>query len=181
MKATASSSGKFVLAIDQGTTGSTVALMDARGKLRASVNYEFPQIYPQPGWVEHRPADIWASVRKGIRAILRKKICKPADIVAIGITNQRETSLLWDRQTGEPLNNAIVWQCRRTTDFCESCVPRGMRQPIKRKSGLVLDPYFSASKYRWLLKNTRVLPRLLKGRVCRGHHRQLSDLAADRR
>ena len=111
---------RFVLAIDQGTTGSTVALMDARGKLRASVNYEFPQIYPQPGWVEHRPADIWASVDKGIRAILRKKICKPADIVAIGITNQRETSLLWDRQSGEPLNNAIVWQCRRTTDFCES-------------------------------------------------------------
>ena len=109
----------FVLAIDQGTTGSTVALMDARGKLRASVNVEFPQLYPQPGWVEHRPADIWASVGKALRAIQRKKICKPGEIAAIGITNQRETSLLWDRQSGEPLNNAIVWQCRRTTDFCE--------------------------------------------------------------
>jgi len=160
---------KFVLAIDQGTTGSTVALMDARGKLRASVNYEFPQIYPQPGWVEHRPADIWDSVGKGIRAIFRKKICKPTEVVAIGITNQRETSLLWDRQTGEPLNNAIVWQCRRTTDFCQSLRSAGHEQAIKRKSGLVLDPYFSASKYRWLLKNTPGISRLLKSnRVAAG-------------
>ena len=156
--------GKFVLAIDQGTTGSTVALMDARGKLRASVNYEFPQIYPRPGWVEHRPADIWASVGKAMRAIFRKKICKPSDIVAIGITNQRETSVLWDRQTGEPLNNAIVWQCRRTTDFCESLRAAGHEKTIKRKSGLVLDPYFSASKYRWLLKNTPGIAALMKRR-----------------
>ena len=156
--------GSFVLAIDQGTTGSTVALMDARGKLRASVNNEFPQIYPQPGWVEHRPRDIWESVGKGIRAIFRKKICKPTDIVAIGITNQRETSVLWDRSSGEPLNNAIVWQCRRTTDFCESLRAAGHENTIKRKSGLVLDPYFSGSKYRWLLKNTPGISRLLKSK-----------------
>ncbi|MEH6637135.1 MAG: glycerol kinase GlpK [Halioglobus sp.] len=155
---------KFVLAIDQGTTGSTVALMDARGKLQASVNYEFPQLYPQPGWVEHRPADIWASVTRAIAAIVRKKICKPAEIVAIGITNQRETSVLWDRQTGEPLNNAIVWQCRRTTDFCESLRAAGHEKIVKRKSGLVLDPYFSASKYRWLLKNTVGISRLLRSK-----------------
>jgi glycerol kinase len=160
---------KFVLAIDQGTTGSTVALMDARGKLRASVNYEFPQIYPKPGWVEHRPADIWSSVTKGIRAILRKKLCKPGDIAAIGITNQRETSLLWDRLSGEPLNNAIVWQCRRTTNFCETLRQKGHEAQITRKSGLVLDPYFSASKYRWLLQNTRGIARLLKaGQVAGG-------------
>jgi glycerol kinase len=146
--------GQFVLAIDQGSTGSTVALMDARGKLRASVNFEFPQIYPQPGWVEHRPADIWASVGKGIRAILRKNICKSTDIVAIGLTNQRETSVLWDNETGEPYNNAIVWQCRRTTEFCESLRAAGHENSVKRRTGLVLDPYFSASKYRWLLKNT---------------------------
>ncbi|MDE0931301.1 MAG: FGGY family carbohydrate kinase, partial [Halioglobus sp.] len=145
---------KFVLGIDQGTTGSTVALMDARGKLRARVNYEFPQIYPRPGWVEQRPADIWASVGKGIRAIFRKGICKPSEIVAIGITNQRETSLLWDKETGEPFNNAIVWQCRRTSDFCESLRAAGHESAVRRRSGLVLDPYFSASKYRWLLKNT---------------------------
>jgi glycerol kinase len=160
---------QFVLAIDQGTTGSTVALMDARGKLRANVNVEFPQLYPQPGWVEHRPTDIWASVRKAIGAVLRKKICKPGEIVAIGITNQRETSLLWDRDTGEPLNNAIVWQCRRTTDFCESLRAAGHENAVRRKSGLVLDPYFSASKYRWLLRNTPGIATALKrGRVAAG-------------
>ncbi len=160
---------KFILAIDQGTTGSTVALMDAKGRLCASVNYEFPQIYPRPGWVEHRPADIWASVEKGIRAIFRKKICKPGDIAAIGITNQRETALLWDKRDGKPLNNAIVWQCRRTTDFCQSLKAAGHENVIKRKSGLVLDPYFSASKFRWLLNNTAGISKLLKSdRVAAG-------------
>jgi glycerol kinase len=156
--------GRFVLAIDQGTTGSTVALMDARGKLRASVNFEFPQIYPQPGWVEHRPADIWASVNKGIRAVLRKNICKPREIIAIGITNQRETSLLWDTVTGEALNNAIVWQCRRTTDFCESLRVAGHENTVRRRAGLVLDPYFSGSKYRWLLRNTPGMSGALKSK-----------------
>ncbi|MDG1946116.1 MAG: glycerol kinase GlpK [Halioglobus sp.] len=161
--------GQFVLAIDQGTTGSTVALMDARGKLRASVNSEFPQIYPRPGWVEHRPADIWASVCKGIRAILRKKICRAQDIACIGITNQRETSVLWDTRSGEALNNAIVWQCRRTTEFCESLRSAGHEKRVRRRSGLVLDPYFSASKYRWLLKNTPGIARALKSqRVAAG-------------
>jgi glycerol kinase len=159
----------FILAIDQGTTGSTVALMDDRGTVRAAVNNEFPQIYPRPGWVEHNPADIWASVEKGIAGILRKRICKASDIAAIGITNQRETSLLWDRQSGDALNNAIVWQCRRTTDFCESLKAAGHEKVVKRKTGLVLDPYFSASKYRWLLKNTTGVARLHKaGRIAAG-------------
>ncbi|MEM8563402.1 MAG: glycerol kinase GlpK, partial [Pseudomonadota bacterium] len=159
----------FVLAIDQGTTGSTVALMDAQGKLRDSVNFEFPQIYPKPGWVEHQPADIWSSVTKGIRAILRKGICKPTEIVAIGITNQRETALLWDRATSEPFNNAIVWQCRRTSDFCQFLKDQGHESLIARKSGLVLDPYFSASKYRWLLKNSRGISKAIQsGRVAAG-------------
>ncbi len=161
--------GRFVLAIDQGTTGSTVALMDARGKLRASVNFEFPQIYPRPGWVEHQPADIWSSVEKGIRSLLRRKVCKPGDIAAIGITNQRETALLWNRTSGEALNNAIVWQCRRTTDFCEALKAAGHEKLIRRKTGLVLDPYFSGSKFRWLLQHTPGIPRLLKsGRVAAG-------------
>jgi len=108
-------------------------------------------------------------VNRALRAIFRKKICKPEDIAAIGITNQRETSLLWDRQTGEPLNNAIVWQCRRTTDFCDALRAAGHERTIERKSGLVLDPYFSGSKYRWLLKNTPGISRLLKsGRVAAG-------------
>ena len=160
---------RYILAIDQGTTGSTVALMDAGGRLRASVNYEFPQIYPRPGWVEHRPADIWSSVQKGIRAILRKGICKGSEIAAIGITNQRETSLLWDRRSGEALNNAIVWQCRRTTDFCEELKSAGYEPLVKKRTGLVLDPYFSASKFRWLLRNTRGIGKLLRaGHVAAG-------------
>ena len=161
--------GSFVLAIDQGTTGSTVALMDDRGRLCGSVNNEFEQIYPQPGWVEHRPADIWASVCKGIRALLRKKICKPTEIVAIGITNQRETAMLWDRRSGEPLGNAIVWQCRRTTDYCESLRVAGHEAAVKRKTGLLLDPYFSASKFRWLLRNASNSQRLLRaGHIAAG-------------
>ncbi len=159
----------YVLAIDQGTTGTTVALMDGHGQLRASVNHEFPQLYPKPGWVEHRPAEIWASVGKGLRAILRRGICRPAEIAAIGITNQRETALLWDRKDGEPLNNAVVWQCRRTTDFCASLRAAGHEPALRRTSGLVLDPYFSASKFRWLLHNSPRLTRLLRaGRVAAG-------------
>jgi glycerol kinase len=159
----------FILAIDQGTTGSTVALMDARGRLRASVNHEFPQLYPKPGWVEHRLADIQKSVHKGIAAVLRKRLCKPSDIVAIGITNQRETAAIWDRKTGEALNNAVVWQCRRTTDFCEQLRGEGHEPLIRRRTGLVLDPYFSASKYRWLLRHTTGIGRKLKaGRVAAG-------------
>ena len=160
---------KFVLAIDQGTTGSTVALVDHRGRLLAKSNFEFPQIYPRPGWVEHRPADIWQSVLKALRAVLRKQLCKPSDIVAIGITNQRETAALWHRQTGEALHNAIVWQCRRTTEFCQQLQQQGLEGKVKRKTGLVLDPYFSASKFRWLLQHAPgVKSQLAKGQVLAG-------------
>lgn len=158
-----------ILAIDQGTTGSTVALMDERGELLGSVNNEFAQIYPQPGWVEHDPEAIWASIVKGIRALFRKRLAKPSQVVAIGITNQRETAMLWDRDTGKALNNAIVWQCRRTTDFCENLKRAGYESSVKAKTGLVLDPYFSASKFRWLLNNTQGVERRLKqGRVAAG-------------
>ncbi|MFV0477312.1 MAG: glycerol kinase GlpK [Parahaliea sp.] len=161
--------GRFILAIDQGTTGTTVALMDSEGRLCASVNNEFPQLYPQPGWVEHRPGDIWASVIKGIGSLLRKGLCKGTDIAAIGITNQRETAVLWDRKNGEALNNAIVWQCRRTADFCELLKSQGHEKLVRRRSGLVLDPYFSGSKYRWLLHNTRGIRKKLEAnRVAAG-------------
>jgi len=159
----------YILAIDQGTTGTTVALMDATGRLRASVNNEFPQHYPRPGWVDHRVDELWASVEKGIRGVLRRGVCKAGDIAAIGITNQRETALLWDRQTGEALNNAVVWQCRRTTEFCETLKSRGFEKTVRRKAGLMLDPYFSASKFRWLLHNTpRIRRKLAAGRVAAG-------------
>ena len=160
---------KYVLAIDQGTTGSTVALVDRNGRLKAAINHEFPQIYPKPGWVEHNPDDIWASVQKGIRGILRRGHCKPADIVAIGITNQRETTALWDRQTGDPLYNAIVWQCRRTTPVCEELKKQGVERMVKRKTGLVLDPYFSATKFNWLARHApRARTAIRKGQVLGG-------------
>ncbi|MDP5054952.1 MAG: glycerol kinase GlpK [Congregibacter sp.] len=152
----------FVLAIDQGTTGSTVALVDAQGQLCGSVNIEFPQIFPKPGWVEHEPGAIWSSIEKALGRLLRKKLCKPSDIVAIGITNQRETSLLWDRRSGEALHNAIVWQCRRTADFCETLRAAGHEKSVRQRSGLVLDPYFSASKFRWLLREVPAAKRALK-------------------
>ncbi|MEE4659787.1 MAG: FGGY family carbohydrate kinase, partial [Halieaceae bacterium] len=144
---------RYILAIDQGTTGTTVALVDHRGQIRDAVNHEFPQIYPQPGWVEHRPEDIWNSVLKGIRSLLRRKHCKPGDIAAIGITNQRETALLWDARQDEALYNAIVWQCRRTTPQCEALRSEATQALVKRRSGLVLDPYFSATKWAWLLQH----------------------------
>ena len=144
---------KAILAIDQGTTGTTVAVMNTRGVLLGSVNCEFPQIYPQPGWVEHDPEAIWASVLKGIRAVFRKGLCKPAEVACIGITNQRETALLWERRSGKPLGNAIVWQCRRTASFCEGLRKKGLESMVRDRTGLVLDPYFSASKFRWLLND----------------------------
>ncbi len=160
---------EIILAIDQGTTGSTVAAMDRKGRLLGSVNVEFPQLYPKPGWVEHDPEQIWTSVQKALSGLLRRGVAKPKDIVAIGITNQRETAMLWDRDSGRPLNNAVVWQCRRTTDFCETLRIAGHEPVIRRKTGLVLDPYFSGSKYRWLLNNTTgVGRRVRQGKVAGG-------------
>jgi len=153
---------EFVLAIDQGTTGSTVALVDAQGQLCASVNVEFPQHFPKPGWVEHEAEDIWASVQKALGRLLRRKLCRPSEIVAIGITNQRETALLWDRRTGEAVHRAIVWQCRRTADFTGELREAGHEREVRERAGLVLDPYFSASKFRWLLKNVGAAQRALK-------------------
>ena len=156
---------KAILAIDQGTTGTTVAVMNTRGVLLGSVNYEFPQLYPKPGWVEHDPEAIWASVLKGVRAVFRKGLCKPVDVASIGITNQRETSLLWERRSGKPLGNAIVWQCRRTTSFCEGLRKKGLEPMVRDRTGLVLDPYFSASKFRWLLNDIEGA----RGRARRGN------------
>jgi glycerol kinase len=143
----------LVLAIDQGTTGSTIALMDAEGRLLTSVNHEFPQIFPQPGWVEHDPESIWDSVEQGLAAVFADGTYDASDVSAIGITNQRETAVLWDAETGKAVHNAIVWQCRRTTDVCEKLKAEGYEALIKARSGLVLDPYFSATKFKWLLDN----------------------------
>lgn len=145
---------KYILAIDQGTTGTTVALVSQAAELVHKVNFEYPQIYPKPGWVEHDPEQIWGSVLKGIAALFAASKVDAAEIAAIGITNQRETVVLWDRKTHKPLYNAIVWQCRRTAALCETLKKRGglgFQKTLKKKTGLVIDPYFSSTKIQWLL------------------------------
>ncbi len=143
--------GEFVLAIDQGTTGTTVVVLDAELRVRARANQEFPQIYPRPGWVEHDPEQIWASVLQALTAALSQAELRAEQIAAIGITNQRETTLLWERATTAPVHNAIVWQCRRTADLCGELKARGHEAMFRERTGLVLDPYFSGTKLRWIL------------------------------
>src|SRR5215468_2810581 len=126
---------RTVVAIDQGTTGSTVVVLDEKLRVLAKVNREFPQIYPQPGWVEHDPEAIWNSQFSVAQQVVQG--VDPSQIAAIGITNQRETTILWDRTTGEPIANAIVWQCRRTAPMCETLKREGFDQPIKAITGLV--------------------------------------------
>ncbi|MBW1806648.1 MAG: glycerol kinase GlpK [Deltaproteobacteria bacterium] len=145
--------GKFILAIDQGTTGSTAALFDTSGNMQAKVNKEFRQIFPKPGWVEHDLDDIWKSVTDSIQAVLTSCAASGQDIVAIGITNQRETTAVWDFKTGQAVHNAIVWQCRRTADYCAKLKQAGHEPLFRQRTGLVLDPYFSGTKLRWLLDN----------------------------
>ena len=143
--------GKFLLALDQGTTSSRSILFNKNGVIEASAQKEFTQIFPQPGWVEHDPMEIWSSqVSVTTEAIARAGI-GPDDIAAIGITNQRETTIVWHKETGKPVYNAIVWQCRRTSDYCESLKEKGFDKKIKEKTGLVVDAYFSGTKVKWIL------------------------------
>ena len=149
--------GKFLLAIDQGTTGNTALILSDDLKLLAKVNKEFPQIYPQPGWVEHNPEDIWNGVGDVVREAINKAAIDPGDVAGIGITNQRETTLVWERGSSRPLYNAIVWQCRRTAPICEELQREGKEDIIRSKTGLVIDPYFSGTKLKWLLENVEGL------------------------
>jgi len=144
---------KSLLALDQGTTSSRSMLFDLEGRPLGSAQREFPQHFPQPGWVEHDPNDIWESQIGTVRDVLAQTGTKPEEIIAIGITNQRETTIIWDRKTGKPVHNAIVWQDRRTANFCDQLKARGLEEKVSRKTGLVLDPYFSGTKIAWLLAN----------------------------
>ncbi len=146
---------QYVLAIDQGTTGTTVVVVDKRLALRAKVNVEFRQIFPRPGWVEHDLEDIWASVTGAVQRALRESGVQAREIAGIGITNQRETVALWDRRSGKPVQNAIVWQDRRTADLCAKLKAGGQEELVRSRTGLVVDPYFSATKLQWLLENVR--------------------------
>ena len=145
---------KYIMALDQGTTSSRCILFDKSGNICSVVNKEFKQIYPQPGWVEHDATEIWDTTLEVARAAMAKLNVSAADIAAIGITNQRETTVVWDKETGEPIANAIVWQCRRTSDIIDSLVKDGWGDKIRDKTGLVPDAYFSGSKIKWLLDNT---------------------------
>ena len=143
--------GRYILAIDQGTTSSRAMLFDEQLKVAAIAQEEFAQHYPASGWVEHDPEDIWRTVVSTARAVLAKAGAEARDIVAVGITNQRETALVWDRATGAPIHNAIVWQDRRTADVCQSLIAAGHEPAVMAKTGLRLDPYFSATKIAWML------------------------------
>ena len=145
---------KYIMALDQGTTSSRCILFDKSGNICSVVNKEFKQIYPQPGWVEHDADEIWDTTLEVARAAMAKLNVKAADIAGIGITNQRETTVVWDKETGEPIANAIVWQCRRTSDIIDGLVKDGWSDKIRDKTGLVPDAYFSGSKIKWLLDNT---------------------------
>ena len=142
---------KYLLALDQGTTSSRAIVFAADGSIRAVAQAEFRQIYPNPGWVEHEPQEIWSSQLRVARKALARAAVNAADIAALGITNQRETTLLWDRKTGQPVHNAIVWQDRRTAAACDKLKRKGKTELVRSKTGLVLDPYFSATKLAWIL------------------------------
>jgi len=145
----------YILALDQGTTSSRAILFDHAGSIIAVAQKEFPQIFPKPGWVEHDPRDIWSSQAGVAAEALTKAGVGAGDIAAIGITNQRETTLVWDRSTGEPITNAIVWQDRRTATVCDRLRARKLDRVIRRKTGLVIDAYFSATKVQWILQNVK--------------------------
>ena len=145
---------RYLLAIDQGTTSSRAIVFDLDGHIIASSQQEFPQIFPQDGWVEHDPEAIWATTEETCREAIKKASLQASDILSIGITNQRETTLVWDKKTGQPIYNAIVWQDRRTANLCQELRSQeGLVEKLTAKTGLLLDPYFSASKIEWILDN----------------------------
>ena len=142
---------KFILAFDQGTTSSRAILFDHSGDIVSVAQKEFTQLYPRPGWVEHDPMEIWGTQSGVAREVLERTGIRPQEVTAIGITNQRETVIVWDKHTGKPIHNAIVWQDRRTSGICDDLAARGLTDPIREKTGLVLDAYFSGTKVKWIL------------------------------
>lgn len=171
---------KHILAIDQGTTSSRAILFDENLKPVASAQEEFTQHFPASGWVEHDASDLWATVAATARAAIEKLGQGAHDIAAIGITNQRETVVLWDRATGRALHRAIVWQDRRTADLCETLKEQGHEAMISARTGLLLDPYFSGTKLKWLLDNVDGARARRGRRAGLRHRRQLADLEPDR-
>jgi glycerol kinase len=160
---------KYILAFDQGTTSSRAILFDKNGNIVSIAQREFTQIFPQPGWVEHDPNEIWQSQIEVAREAVAKANIQPREIAAIGITNQRETAIVWDRETGKPISNAIVWQDRRTAGFCDELKTRGLEAYIKENTGLVIDAYFSGTKINWILNNVEgARQKAHEGKLCFG-------------
>ena len=160
---------KYVLAIDQGTTGSTVLVLDSRARVVGRAYSEFPQYYPQPGWVEHDAEEIWRVTSKVLKEALKAAKAKATELAGIGITNQRETVVVWDRATGVPIHRAIVWQCRRTADRCTRLKKEGKEALFRKRTGLVLDPYFSGTKLGWILDEVKgARARAAKGELAAG-------------
>ena len=144
---------KYIMALDQGTTSSRCILFDHGGRIAGVAQKEFSQIFPNPGWVEHDPEEIWQSIQDVMAEAMGKAHVTAENIAGIGITNQRETTVVWDKKTGKPIYNAIVWQCRRTAPYCDSLQEQGYTEKIRQKTGLLIDAYFSATKIKWILDN----------------------------
>lgn len=144
---------KYIIALDQGTTSSRAIIFDKEMNIVSKAQREFSQIYPEPGWVEHNPMEIWGSQRSVLTEVIAQSGISLKDVAGIGITNQRETTIVWDKNTGEPVYNAIVWQCRRTADICEELKNRGLEEYIQENTGLIIDAYFSGTKVKWILDN----------------------------
>jgi glycerol kinase len=162
--------GRYIMAIDQGTGGTRVIIFDRKAEILAMAYKETTPIYPEPGWVEHDPFEIWNGVTACMGEALRQGKITAKEIAAVGITNQRESVVMWDRDTGEPLYNSINWQCRRTSPSCEDLRKRGYEEQVKDKTGLVIDPYFSATKIRWMIENVKgVKEKIDRGSVCVGN------------
>ncbi len=160
---------KYIMSLDAGTTSNRCIIYDKNGLIKAVAQKEFTQFFPKPGWVEHDANEIWTSMLEVMKEALKNVNASASDIAAIGITNQRETTIVWDRDTGEPVCPAIVWQCRRTADYCDELKKRGLTETIKNKTGLVIDAYFSATKLKWILDNVDgVRARAEKGELCFG-------------
>ena len=159
----------YILALDQGTTSSRSILFDKKGNIIAVAQKEFTQIFPKPGWVEHDPKEIWETQLATAKEVMAKANISAVDIAAIGITNQRETTVIWNRNTGEPIYNAIVWQDRRTASFCDELKEKGLQKTIQQKTGLVIDAYFSGTKIKWILDNIAgAREKAQKGELCFG-------------
>ena len=153
---------KFIISIDAGTTSNRSILFDTKGKVIYSSQKEFTQYFPKDGWVEHDPGEIWKTTLKTLKDVIKKSKKLKGKIVTIGITNQRETTVLWDKNTGKPVYKAIVWQDRRTEEYCKKLRKQNKDTAIFNKTGLLIDPYFSGTKIKWILDNIPIAKKLLK-------------------